>query len=171
MGLLQPRAIHCRRISRCWDCSGVNEEVDLTLYPMAVTIRKNDVRAATLYFLSFLIHLLNLLLYPGSVVPDQFIFIGALVFTFVVCAAISAGIWAGYRWVKILFAALTLWETFSYLYKLPRLANAPGDKLLSLLALALQVCALVIVVKDLLTRQPQQPFTEGATSVGAAQQQ
>jgi len=132
---------------------------------MAVTNRRNDVRAAVLYFLSFLVHSLNIVLYPGTAVPERFIFVGALVFTFVVCLAISAGIWAGYRWVKILFSALTIWETVSYLQKLPTISNPPGDKLLSLLALVLQVGALILVLKDLLASQP------AAADVGDAQEQ
>jgi hypothetical protein len=119
---------------------------------MAVTIRKNDIRAAVLYFLSFAIHILAIFIYQPAVISGQLLFWGPLVFTLAVYFALSAGVWAGYRWVKILIVMVVAWQVAMYLPGISGTNNPRGAIALEILAIALEVWAAIIVLKDLLTR-------------------
>jgi len=119
---------------------------------MAVTIRKNDVRAAGLYLLGFAVRTLAILLYLPTSSRSPQLYWGPLVFTLAVYVALSAGVWAGYRWVKILLVASVVWQAVMYLPKLS--SNPLGASLLELLALGLEVLAAVIILKDLFTSTP-----------------
>jgi hypothetical protein len=79
---------------------------------------------------------------------------GALGFTLAVYATIGAGVWAGYRWVKLLLVAAVAWQVVKQLSNLVGSANPRGATTLELLALGLEVGAAVIILKDLFTRAP-----------------
>jgi len=121
---------------------------------MAVTIRKNDGRAAVLYVLGFAVRTLAVLLYLPASSMRPLLYWGALGFTLAVYAAMGAGVWAGYRWVKLLLVAAVAWQVVRQLSKLVGSTNPRGATTLELLALGLEVGAAVIILKDLFTRAP-----------------
>jgi hypothetical protein len=149
---------------------------------MAVTIRENDARAAKLLLVSWGISLLLQVLdpptYHPTVLAAQVTFYGAVAFPLVLQLAIGAGIWAGYRWVKIAFIALNVIGIISYTFRSSVFLSLPFDRIaLVILAQFLRFWAVVIVLKDLLTRQPaaigqlEHPVAPESADAGAAQGQ
>lgn len=121
---------------------------------MAITIRKHDGRAAVLYFLGGAVRTLAVLLYLPASSMRPVLYWGALGFTLAVYAAIGAGVWAGHRWAKLLLVAAVAWQAVKQFSNLVGSTNPRGATTLELLALALEVVAAVIILKDLLTRVP-----------------
>ncbi|UOG77638.1 hypothetical protein MTX78_24835 (plasmid) [Hymenobacter tibetensis] len=121
---------------------------------MAVTIRKNDIRAAKLYLLGFACRALPVLLFLPVVGMSPLVYGGTFGVTLLVQAALGAGVWAGYRWVKLLLVTAVTWQVAMQLLKLVGSSNPRGAILLELLALGLEVGAAVIILKDLFTRAP-----------------
>ena len=102
--------------------------------------------------LGFAVRTLAILVYMPTSSRSPALYWGPLVFTLAVYAALSAGVWAGYRWVKILLVVSVVWQAVVYLPKLS--SNPPGASVLGLLALGLEVLAAVIILKDLFTPTP-----------------
>ena len=119
---------------------------------MAITIRKHDSRAAVLYFLGGAVRTLAVLLYLPASSMRPVLYWGALGFTLAVYVAIGVGVGAGHRWAKFLLVAAVAWQVVKQLFNLVGSTNPRGATTLELLALALEVVAAVITLKDLFTR-------------------
>jgi hypothetical protein len=121
---------------------------------MAVTNRKNDGRAAVLYVLGFAVRTLAVLLFLPASGTKPLLYWGTLGFTLAVYTAISAGVRAGYRGVKLLLVALVAGQAAMQLPNLVGSTTPRGATALELLALGLELGAACIILKDLFTPAP-----------------
>jgi hypothetical protein len=136
---------------------------------MAVTIRKNDVRAANLILLSLTLSVIGQVLHPPrlhSTIPlTRISFYAAQTIPLLAAFAFSAGIRAGHRWVKITYTFLLASGLIVVARHFKAYLDEPFNQLIFHLAtIALRVWAIVIMLKDLLTRQPAavEPTNAGA---------
>ncbi|WBO86285.1 hypothetical protein [Hymenobacter yonginensis] len=130
---------------------------------MAVTIRKNDVKASNLILL--LVALTGLRALVGAATGQSSPYFthwmvgGVYVLTLGLYVAIGLGVRAGKRWVKIAFLLYSLLNFYFITLPPLRLSALTVEELLRLLAQALHIWAFFLVARDLLRRpvaeQPQ----------------
>jgi hypothetical protein len=126
---------------------------------MAISIRKNDTLALIFYLLALVIwrvllhtdtavHPLSRIHFASSndSLSDEAIGLAPWV-------AIGLGAWAGFRWVKIVFAVNSGLSALLHILWAPDLFRPPFPLFVAHLSTALLTGSVLLVIKDLLTRR------------------
>lgn len=124
---------------------------------MARSRHTTDRKASTVYLLSGVLALLQLLLWPPALPPGPWVtsltFVLATLLPFAIGTALALGLRTGQRWVKALFLGYSLLNFLVsdprlYLSSVPRLPT-----LLPLLGVGLHLWAIFLVARDLVHRK------------------